>query len=212
MNREQLIKNELSKTIKQVHYNAWHNRTQYGYHSYNIDEISIPGQRNPKMRIDSISKHISFNDKKVVDFGCNVGAMLHHLKDIDRGLGLDYDENCIIAANNISKILKINNLEYITHDFDKNTYKELKNKITFKPDIIFILSLGSWIKSWKQLYQTCIEYDCEILLEINNIEEGRPQLNFFKTKGYRPMLIIDNSLDDSTGNNARKTYLINKQS
>jgi 2-polyprenyl-3-methyl-5-hydroxy-6-metoxy-1,4-benzoquinol methylase len=211
MDRAEEIKKQLMSTVGKSHYNGWNNRTTFGYHSYNIDEINVVGQRSPKIRLNDIKKHVNFENKNVIDFGCNVGAMLHHLLEINKGLGFDYDNNCINAANNISNILKRDNLEYMVHDFDRNTYEELKGKIKFKPDIIFILSLGSWVKSWKKLYETCLEYDSEIVLEINNIEEGKPQLDFFKNKGYEPILIVDNSLDDSTGNNRRKTYLINRK-
>lgn len=210
-NREGQIKKELTKTVGKSHYNGWHNRTNYGYHSYNIDDINIIGQRNPKIRINEIKKHVDFSEKNVIDFGCNVGAMLHHLTEIKNGLGFDYDEKCINAANNISNILGRDNLNYIVHDFDKNSYKELKDKINIKPDIIFILSLGSWVKSWHELYDVCLQYDCEIILEINNVDEGKSQLDFFSQRGFAPELIINNSLDDSTGNNRRKTYLINKK-
>ena len=210
MERTEKIKEELIKTVGKSHYNGWYNRTTFGYHSYNIDEINIIGQRNPKIRLDDIRKYVDFKEKNVVDFGCNVGAMLHHLYEINKGLGFDYDNNCINSANNISKILKRDNIEYFVHDFDKNTYEELKSKINLKPDIIFILSLGSWIKTWKKLYSLALEYECKIILEINNEEEGKSQLNFFINKGYKPKMIVNNSLDDSTGNNKRRTYLIEK--
>ena len=95
MNREDQIKFQLAKTVGGSHYNGWHNRTTYGYHSYNIDEIQIVGQRTPKLRLESFKKHINFDGKKVLDFGCNVGAMLHHLTEIEAGCGLDYDLNCL---------------------------------------------------------------------------------------------------------------------
>ena len=57
----------------------------------------------------------------------------------------------------------------------------------------------------------CIDYgDVSIVLEINNEVEGKSQLDFFVEKGFTPQLILDNSLDDTTGNNLRKTYLIKK--
>jgi SAM-dependent methyltransferase len=209
--KEDQIKSELIKTTNTSNYNGWNNRTRYGYHSYNIDEVNILGQRNPKIRLDIFKKFITFSDKNVLDFGCNVGAMLHHLPEIREGIGFDFDLNCINAANNISKIFGHKNQKFFVHDFDKDTYPDLKKKINFKPDIIFLLSLGSWVKSWKELYSLCLEYDeiC-IVLEINNENEGIFQLEFFEKKGFIPVLILDNSLDDCTNNNKRKTYLIKK--
>jgi ribosomal protein L11 methylase PrmA len=209
--REIQIKSELVKTTNKISYNGWNNRTSYGYHSYNIDEVNILGQRNPKIRLDTFKRFITFDNKNVLDFGCNVGAMLHHLPEIREGVGFDFDENCINVANNICEIFGYKNQKFFVHDFDKDAYIDLKKKISFKPDIIFLLSLGSWVKSWEDLYSLCLEYDeIYILLEINNNNEGILQLEFFEKKGLTPLLILDNSLDDCTNNNKRKTYLIKK--
>lgn len=210
MSIEDKIKDELIKTVGNRKYNGWNNRTSFGYHSYNIDDINIVGQRNPKIRLDDFRKHIDFTDKNVIDFGCNVGSMLHHLSEIKNGLGLDYDKECISAANEIANILDRDNLTYRVHDFDVDGYDDLKNKMDINPDIIFLLSLGSWIKSWKKLYQTALDTGAIIILEINNKEEGKAQIDFFKEKECDVKLIVDNSLDDSTGNNRRKSYLITK--
>jgi ribosomal protein L11 methylase PrmA len=210
-NKENQIKSELIKTTNTINYNGWNNRTNYGYHSYNIGEVNILGQRNPKIRLDNFKKFVTFNDKNVLDFGCNVGAMLHHLPEIKEGIGFDFDLNCINVANNISKIFGYKNQRFFAHDFDKDTYVDLKKKINFKPDIIFLLSLGSWVKSWKELYSLCLDYgEICIILEINNNDEGALQLEFFEKRGITPTLILDNSLDDCTNNNKRKTYLIKK--
>tara|TARA_Y100000389_G_C17448112_1_gene512886 strand:- start:580 stop:1212 length:633 start_codon:yes stop_codon:yes gene_type:complete len=209
--KEQQIKEELTKTVAGSHYNGWNNRTTFGYHSYNIEDINIVGQRNPKIRLETIRKSVDFEGKNVIDFGCNVGSMLHHLHEIKNGAGFDYDTKCINAANNISKILGRDNLTYKVHDFDKESYDSLRSKIKFEPDVIFVLSLGSWVKTWENLYNTCLSYDCDIILEINNVQEGASQIDFFKKRGMTVTMIMDNSKDDSTGNNRRKTYLINKK-
>lgn len=206
--REEKIREELKKTTGYDNYNLWNNRDN-GYHSYNIEEINISGQRNPKQRLDEFRKYVEFKDKIVVDFGCNVGAMLHHLNEIKRGIGFDYDLKCIEAAKNISKILGRNNLRYYQHDFDKDSYDRLKSKIDEKVDISFLLSLGSWIASWKELYALALEVSDVIILEINNMEEGQEQLEFFNDCNVTE--IIPASLDDITGNTKRKTYLITKR-
>lgn len=209
MNREEQIKAELKKTKNYIKYNRWSNsRTNYGYHSFNIAEINIEGQRNPKKRLELMKKHIEFNDKNVVDFGCNVGAMLFHLPEIKKGIGFDFDDNCIKAADNIKVILGYSNMHFYTFDFDKDDFKILRDTINFKPDIIFVLSIGAWIKNIIKLYEYCIELGGIIVLETNNDEIGKRDLDFFKN--HKIELIINNSEDDSTPDNKlyRKTYLI----
>ena len=73
--KQSKIKSELRTTLGKSLYNGWSNdRTLYGYHSYNIGDVNIVGQRNPKTRLDEFRKHINFEGKNVLDFGCNVGA------------------------------------------------------------------------------------------------------------------------------------------
>jgi len=198
------IEAELKKTVGKQHYNGWNNRTTYGYHSYDIGEIHIQGQRNPKMRLDEMRKHVDFKDKTVLDLGCNVGAMLHHLPEIRAGLGVDYDSKCIDAAIKIANILGRKNLLFSINDFDKN-----KGWVVPNADIVFLLSIGSWVKSWRELYQKCLDTGAKIILETNNDEEGKPQLEFFEKQGCEIKCIINHSKDDCTGNFGRKTYLIN---
>jgi len=210
--KQKRIKSELRSSVGYSLYNGWgNNQSMYGYHSYTLDDVNITAQRNPKMRLDEFRKFIDFTDKNVLDFGCNVGAMLHHLPEIKEGIGIDFDPKCINAAANIAEILEYTNQKFYVHDCDKDSYKELKDKITFKPDVIFLLSLGSWIQTWRDLYSFCLEYpEVFIVLEINNEDEGKPQLKFFRENGYEPELIVNHSLDDSTNNNRRRTYLIKK--
>lgn len=211
--QEDKIKEELSKTVVDTFENGWHNqRTPYGYLSYDIGDIHIPAQRNPKIRLDKMREHINFSGKKVLDFGCNTGGMLHHLDEIFRGVGCDYDARCIDAANDINTILGIKKLEFFRHDFDKDSYEDLRKMIDvtleFKPEIILLLALGSWVSSWKELYEFSLSYKADIILEVNNEEEGKPQLEFFKDKGCSIKLVSDASTDDSTGNLKRRAYLI----
>jgi hypothetical protein len=208
MNSQEKIKKLLNQTVGKIHYNGWNNRTEYGYHSYKIGEVDIRGQRNPAKRIDAYKKYISFDNKIVVDFGCNVGAMLHHMPEVDCGLGFDYDHQCISAANEISKILNLKNLNFMKHDFDKDCYESLNNSLPKFIDIALILSLGSWIQSWKNLYSLCLKKSKLVILEVNNKEEGAPQLDFFRSKGKQIEEIKNASLDDLTGNFRRKTYII----
>lgn len=208
MNKTELIKQQLSKTVGHTNYNGWNNRTTYGYHSYNIGDISIVGQRDPAKRIEIFKQHVSFENKTVVDFGCNVGAMLHHLPEIQSGVGFDYDLKSVTAGNNISKILNVEDkINIHHHDFDLNSYEELDD-LLHSCDIALLLSLGSWVKSWKKLYQLAINKSNTIILETNNTTEGVPQLNFFENNNKNIVQISEKSLDDITGNDHRKVYLI----
>ena len=209
MNNQQKIKDLLSQTVGKAHYNGWNNRTTYGYHSYNIGSINIQGQRNPRKRISAFEKYVKLEEKTVVDFGCNVGSMLHHIPGIKKGIGLDFDKDCIFAASEISKILNLNNLNFLQHDFDKDSYKSLLKVLPEIIDVSLLLSLGSWVASWRDLYSICLDKSKTIILEINNMQEGKSQLDFFESANKEIKEVKEASRDDSTGNLKRKTFIIN---
>ena len=124
------IKNRLILTTNIIFNNGWHNNTTFGYHSFNLYNINIKGQRNPKQRLELIKKHINFENKVVVDFGCNSGGMLLHLPEIKKGIGYDFNPQCIKAANYIKNILKFyNDLSFHEKDLNEFNFNEIKMKI-----------------------------------------------------------------------------------
>ena len=156
----QNIKQKLITTTENKYDNDWNNRTTFGYHSFNIYNINIPGQRNPIKRLEIIRKHIDFKNKTVLDFGCNSGGMLLHLPDIKKGIGYDFNNNCIIAANYINNILQYNNdLTFFVKDLNFMNFHEIKD---IKVDVLFLLALGSWIKNWEKLYTYAVD-KCNLL-------------------------------------------------
>ena len=182
-------------------YNHWNNSYSNGYHSFSINNFFHQGQRNPIKRLKIFNDHIDFKNKKVLDLGCNTGGMLFHLNDIKSGTGIEFDKRCLEFSNYFKKILCCGNINF--YNYDLNNYS-----ITEEYDIIFVLSLGSWVKNWKKLYENCIEKSKVIVLEINNVEEGKPQIEFFKNKYCKIKEIIESSQDDITKNYKRKTYII----
>lgn len=203
------LKDSLRKTTQITHYNGWNNRTEFGYHSFNLFNISIPGQRNPLKRFERIKLHYSFKDKKVLDLGCNTGGMLVHIPEIQHGIGIDYDSNCIDFCNLLSSYLNYScKLEFHVGDLNNFSVKSFCSTRNFQPDIVFLFSLGSWIKEWKKLYSDAFNLAKHILLETNNDTEGKEQLYFFISLGASVQCISFSSDDDSTGNIHRKTYLI----
>lgn len=200
------IKNIMTKTTEKQYSNSWSNRTSYGYHSFNLFNINIPGQRNPSQRLKIIKQSVDFKDKTVIDFGCNSGGMLLHLPEIKRGFGYDFSKECIDTANFINSVIKFNdNLSFIEKDLNDSNFPEL---INVEVDIIFLLALGSWIKNWKELYTYAVNKTKLIIYETNNDQEAKPQLELFKELNCDISIISSQSTDDITNNFGRKTYLI----
>lgn len=206
------IKKMLSATTDKHFYNGWNNRTTYGYHSFNIHNISIPGQRNPRDRLNIVKQYIDLSNKVVFDFGCNTGGMLLHSPFIKKGVGFDFDELSINAANYISKVLNSTaSITFQQQDLNTLNLSSYMNTNNIKHiDVSFLLSIGSWVKEWEKLYRDTIKHSTYVILETNNDVEGNPQLNLFKSMNCSIKCIAEASTDDMTGNKGRKTYLIQK--
>ena len=208
-NKKELICEELVKTSNYIMKSGWSNNLlKYGYHSFDIDDISILGQRNSKCRVEEFSKYFNFKGKNILDLGCNVGGMLFHIPESNQAIGIDYDSIVINAAKNISKILEMDNMKFIQFNFDTDDYNLLENQIDSPIDIVFLLSMGVWVKERWKLYDFALSYNCPIILETNNEKVNHIELQYFQKQGYTAQLIIDGSLDDITGNKRRKTYLV----
>jgi hypothetical protein len=202
------ISNALIKTTTTHHYNGWSNkRAPHGYHSFNLFNINFEGQRNPKMRLDIMRKHYKFDDKYIIDLGCNTGGMLFHCLEMKKGHGFDFDKFCIDACNTIKNKMQIYDaINFSQIDLDKEDQATIFSN--GRADVVFLLSLGSWIKKWSDLYKLVIDNTDTIFLETNNDEEGKPQLLLFETHGCKIEMIAESSKDDITKNNLRKMYKI----
>jgi hypothetical protein len=202
------IDKALKATTTGTLYNGWNNkRCVHGYHSFTFAGMNFIGQRNNIMRITELKKHINFLDKSVLDFGCNSGGLLLHLPEIKKGRGYDYDSTCINAANLINKTLKFHvDLLFQTADLEYYDLSLVASKGEF--DILFLCSIGSWIRNWKTIYLWAISNVPLIVFEENNASEGATQIALFIENGCKVTKIIENSPDDTTGNRLRNTYLI----
>ena len=210
---QDVLKDALRKTVGKSQYNGWSNRLEFGYHSFDLFNIHIQGQRNPKQRFEKIKNNYDFTGKTVLDLGCNTGGMLLHIPEIQRGLGVDYDQNCIDSCNIFRDRLNYScKLDFVKEDLNNINIPSFCQRQGLKPDIIFLLSIGSWVKEWKKLYTDAYAVSSDILLETNNEYEGKQQLELFQQLGANIHLISDKSDDDITGNLLRKTYLITKKS
>jgi hypothetical protein len=206
------FRKQLQRTVTKSHYNGWHNRTMNGYHSFAISNIDIHGQRQPSHRLALMKKFVDFSNKSIIDFGCNTGGMIFHLPELKCAYGFDFNDECIQSCKYTSKMLKYTTKhQFIQQDLNHFELGEFMTKQEVgRVDFIFILSLGSWIKNWKELYKQCLLKSNALILETNNDTEGVPQIEFFRSMNCSITTISETSDDDRTGNTGRKTYLISQ--
>ena len=202
-----LLKSTVGYKLTPLAFQSWHNSLEFGYHSFQIGNLKITAQRNPVERLNNIRKYIDFTDKTVIDLGCNVGGMILHLNEIRRGLGFDYDKKAIKVANKLSNIFQ-SQCTFQSADLNRFSFSRIPSNVDFSETIIFLFSLGSWIKNWRRLYKKAHLTGSLIVLEVNNPIEGAAQIKFFKELGRSLILISNKSKDDITGNENRQTYIV----
>ena len=206
------IKDALALTTKIHHASGWSNdRLPHGYHSFSLWNLQTQGQRHPLYRLNIMRKHLDFTNKTVTDIGCNSGGSVFHALEIYSAHGVDIDTNCIQAAKLIREEFQL----YHRHTFQQADLETADLIPTLYPrgrtDITFLLSLGSWIRRWREVYQTAIDHSDTIFLETNNDAEGSAQIRLLEDAGMEVRMIAMNSLDDVTGNHGRKLYICDRR-
>jgi SAM-dependent methyltransferase len=139
-----------------------------GYHSIELDGEIIPGQRIPSERLSQLP--VSLRGMRVLDLGCNQGGMLFEARKMGilSGVGIDFDSRMINAANKIKQFCDASNLDFFTFDLEK---EDLETIVDFLPrlavDIVFLLSVCMWIKTWKDVIRFSSRIAPRLLFESN---------------------------------------------
>ena len=199
MNNYDKIKNLLNfkkDSDKQANYAG--QKFTAGYHQLTIGNENLQGQRDPSIRTAAVD--IDFTDKVVLDIGCNAGGILFSIQDkIKYGLGIDYDYKIINFANKVSKTENYKNLDFYTVDLDNDDFSVINNYSNQeeKFDVIFLLAVCMWIKTWPELIEWTRE-NCKICVFETNGKSKQQDQQVAKLKEvYSSVrLINDNSADD----------------
>jgi len=131
---------------------------------------------------------------------------MFHLLELSSAHGVDADARCIEAASVIQRELPIYAYTIQVADLDK----ALPSSYLREADVIFLLSMGSWLKQWEIVYKAALDSAPTLFVEMNNDQEGAAQLAFFSSLGATITRLLDASMDDATGNHGRKLYLVTR--
>jgi SAM-dependent methyltransferase len=188
-------------------YNA--NEFEIGYHSVQLGDLFLKGQRNPGERLATLD--FDFTGKKVIDLGCNQGGMLREIADKTAyGLGVDYDSRMINVANRIKRFNGIKNLDYYVLDLDNediNLIKDFSSEDSF--DIVFMLSIAVWVSKWKELVQFANSIAPYILFETNGTSEQQTDQIEYLKKTYSIVKLISERSEDDPGQKMRQLFICN---
>lgn len=192
-----------------IHQQKAYSAAQYpaGYHTLQVDGVIIPGQRNPAERLKNV--HYDWSNKRVLDVGCNSGGMLFELleADIKSGVGIDFDPLLVNSANKRKSYICDGKLDFFQFDIDKYEKSYLEDLISEPVDIILLLSVCMWIKSWKNLIDWCAKSSNSMLFESNgSAQQQKEQLAYIQDSFSKVEMCSEQSLDD-TGQSQRKLFL-----
>jgi hypothetical protein len=181
-----------------------------GYHSLQLGKRSFRGQRECSERLAQVP--FDFQNKTVLDLGCNCGGMLHALaKTIKAGCGVDFNPKCVNAANAIKSFNKSANLEFYTLDLDRDDLSLIKSFLLGEAvDICFLLSVCMWLQRWREVVQTASTLADTLLFESNGSpEQQNEQAALLHCYYKRVQLLADTSTDDFL-QGARKLYFCHR--
>jgi SAM-dependent methyltransferase len=210
------VKNLLTRADSQKFSNGWFPARGFGfgYHSFELPGLSVIGQRVPLARLEAIDKSVGLSGKAIFDLGCATGGMLLHMSNPARAIGWDFDALAIKSAQLVTREISkkapefAGRFKFETVDLDKDHQSRFaRDLIENNIDIVFLLSLGSWVSAWRDYYAIAANSGCSIVLETNNDEEGEEQSDFLARLGLSFEEIISQSRDDNTGNIGRRTFL-----
>jgi len=181
---------------------------EYGYHSLDIGELLIKGQRNITKRISLIP--YNFKNKTVLDIGCGPGGMLHALSNvINYGVGIDRDYKQINVANAVKDI----NSEYLLHFYVMDLINEPLTLIQDflmvykKVDVCFFLSLAKWISNWTEVLKYCKSISNTLIFESNGKDQQQQKQENFIKKVYNNVKLISKTSDDDPKQKNRRLYI-----
>ena len=178
-----------------------------GYHTFNLGNKVLKGQRNPDERLKNVP--FNFEGKTVLDIGSNQGGMLNACaKDIKFGVGVDYDSRMVNVANRIKEHSNNKNLQFYVFDLENEKLAYLKDFLPIdKVDICFLLSVCMWLKNWKELILFVQSVSENLLFESNGSDEQQKnQIDFLKSI-YKEVLLINEISDDDPLQKKRKLLL-----
>jgi len=179
------------------------------YHSIELNGVTYAGQRDPKGRFEEVG--FDFTNKSVLDIGCNQGGMIFELADkISHGVGIDYDQRMINAANRLRSYRKASNVDFFVFDLETENLNLIDNFLpNQRVDIVFLLSVCMWIKDWHSVIDKALELADHLLFESNGTPEQQDEQEAYLQKTYGTVTMIRDSSPDDERQKSRKLYLCN---
>lgn len=159
------------------------------YYSLNVNGQKTKGERSWQERWNIIKKAINYENKKILDLGCNTGlcgvyllkfAKAHSVVGVDRpdnDLSTNGIPRLIESANLLQKAFNVS-FKIIQTDLNTQNYEEI---IGTNYDIVFCMSILKWVNN-KERFLKYLSNFKNIIFEGHESDEI--EIKRFKRLGY----------------------------
>ena len=122
------------------------------YYSLDVGDLHLPGERSWEQRWAYLETATTFENKRVLDLGCNLGLLstwlLRH-GGAEAALGIDVERDILDAAEAIATAFGVSpEFRRVDLDDDRPSEEQLRS---FQPDVVFALNVLNWVKDQDRL-------------------------------------------------------------
>ena len=124
--------------------------SEVAYYSFDLAGMHFPGERPWALRWETISREVSFQRKRVVELGCNLGLLSIHasLAGAETVVAADHNQRVLNAAAKAATLFGAN-VTFRQVDFDQDADWESS---LGTGDLVSALSLTYWLRDKERLW------------------------------------------------------------
>jgi SAM-dependent methyltransferase len=210
---ERALKDELrsaSASFRKKRSRHWLSTKDVIYCAFSTPAFSVrreEAQRDAVRRLEQFgvrSEHVE--GRRVLDLGCNNGAMLFQLSNYAPalGLGIEYDPEKVDLARRIAAFAGLKSLEFRTGDLDRLEAVDLPGPF----DLVLCLAVEAHVRKPKHLYQLLAAVTRgKLLFEANGSTEPGKVVSELGKVGFRDIRHLGTCDDDIVPRNNRRPIL-----
>lgn len=165
------------------------------YYSLELDGFKYEGERNWNLRWDILKDACNYQDKRILDIGCNIAITLTYMKKFRNAgycLGVDMPDtllsktgkpNTMTAAKKLDDAFKVSN-DYLQIDLNDSNYE---SHIGTNFDIVIVMSILKWIDD-KERFLNYLKNFNTIIYEAH--ESNKEIIELFSRIGFNKYKIL----------------------
>jgi SAM-dependent methyltransferase len=177
-----------------------------GYHTIEIGDRTLVGQRQPAERLRPVP--VEFAGKTVLDIGCNQGGMLFALPDVRWAVGIDYDRNMVNAANRIRSLKKRAEMAFYVVDLEQDPIELIEDFLPEpRVDIVFLLAVCRWVTNWQEVISWAARISGAMLFETTGPDEiQQTHIEYLKKLYAGDVVLLAERSEDDPRQKRRKLF------